>query len=41
MGILNYKEVIKLRDEYLNGKKINIHKLWFLLMFEMWRERWL
>jgi len=41
MGILNYKEVIKLRNEYLNGKKINVQKLWFLLMFEMWRERWL
>ena len=41
IGILNYKEVLKIRDEYLNGKKINIQKLWFLLIFEMWRERWL
>ncbi|HIC87761.1 MAG TPA: hypothetical protein EYP03_06130 [Aquificae bacterium] len=40
-GILDYKKVIKLRDQYLNGKKIDIHKLWFLLIFEMWREKWL
>ncbi len=40
-GIFNVDEVVKLRDNYLNGKKENIQKLWFILMFEMWYEKWM
>lgn len=40
-GIFNVKQVIKLRDRYLSGQDININQLWFLLMFEMWREKWM
>ncbi len=40
-GIFNSVEVVKLRDKYLSGKKINVQKLWFILMFEMWYERWM
>ena len=39
--IFNYQNIIKLRDEYLEGKKINVHKLWFILMFEMWMDIWM
>ena len=39
-GFFNVSEIIKLRDDYFNGNKENITKLWFLLMFEMWYEEW-
>ena len=40
-GLFHMNEVIKLRDKYLNGGKENIQKLWFILIFEMWYERWM
>jgi asparagine synthase (glutamine-hydrolysing) len=40
-GLFNSKEIVELRDSYLNGKKENVQKLWFLLMFEMWYEKWM
>lgn len=40
-GIFNANYVINLRDRYLAGLDININQIWFLLMFEMWREKWM
>jgi asparagine synthase (glutamine-hydrolysing) len=40
-GILDENMVIDLRDRYLSGGEINISKIWYLLMFEMWKEKWL
>lgn len=40
-GIFDVAIVIDIRDRYLAGHKINVQKLWLLLMFEMWRERWM
>lgn len=40
-GLFNVDEVIRLRDSYLAGNQENVQKLWHLLMFQMWRERWL
>jgi len=40
-GLFNSNEILKLRDDYLNGNKVNVQKLWFLLMFEMWYEKWM
>lgn len=40
-GLFNSKEVARLRDSYLSGNKENVQKLWFLLMFEMWYEKWM
>ena len=40
-GLFNPKEIVKLRDSYLSGNKENVQKLWFLLMFEMWYEKWM
>lgn len=40
-GIFNVQEVVKLRDNYLNGGKENIDNLWSILMFEMWYEKWM
>ena len=39
--IFNVKQVITLRDRYLEGLDVNINQIWFLLMFEMWREKWM
>lgn len=40
-GIFNVQAVTNLRDRYLAGQDVNINQIWFLLMFEMWRERWM
>ena len=40
-GIFNVQQVLKLRDRYLAGLDVNINQIWFLLMFEMWREKWM
>lgn len=39
--IFNPKEVLKLRDNYLAGKSVNVQKLWHILIFQMWKKRWL
>lgn len=39
-GIFNYKEVVELRDRYIKGDSVNVQKLWHLLIFQMWKERW-
>jgi asparagine synthase (glutamine-hydrolysing) len=33
--------IIRLRDEYLEGKKVNYQKLWQVLMFQLWYDRWI
>ena len=40
-GIFDSKEVLRLRDKYLNGENQNVDILWSILMFEMWYERWM
>ncbi len=40
-GIFNVQAVISLRDRYLAGLDVNINQIWYLLMFEMWREKWM
>ncbi len=40
-GVFNVQAVINLRDRYLVGLDVNINQIWFLLMFEMWREKWM
>ncbi|TAL59350.1 MAG: asparagine synthase (glutamine-hydrolyzing) [Bacteroidetes bacterium] len=39
-GILKADEVKKLLDSYLNGGEYSFNKLYILLMFQMWREKW-
>jgi asparagine synthase (glutamine-hydrolysing) len=38
--IFNPKQVVELRDSYLNGKAVNVQKLWHILLFQMWKKRW-
>ena len=40
-GVFNTDEVLKLRDSYLNGNNSSTRKLWHILMFEMWYEKWM
>jgi len=39
-NIYNVEEVIKIKELLYKGKYINLSLLWFILMFEMWREKW-
>jgi len=40
-GIFDSAMVVALRDNYLKGMNVNVNQIWLLLMFEMWRERWM
>jgi asparagine synthase (glutamine-hydrolysing) len=40
-GLLDYHVVKNLVDNFENSKKPNFQKLWFILMFQMWKEKWL
>lgn len=40
-NVFNHVPIIKLRDEYLAGKKVNYQKLWQVLMFQLWYNRWI
>jgi len=40
-GIFDADYVLNIRDRYLAGDQTNINKIWYLLMFEMWREKWM
>jgi asparagine synthase (glutamine-hydrolysing) len=39
-GILKAEEVKRLLDSYLNGAEESFNKLYILLMFQMWKEKW-
>lgn len=34
-------EVAALRDSYLSGKEVNHQKLWNILIFQLWKEKWM
>jgi asparagine synthase (glutamine-hydrolysing) len=40
-NIFNWKAVADLKKRFLSGKKELDSKLWYLLMFQMWCERWM
>ncbi len=40
-GIFNVAEVNNLKNQFLNGKKEFGLKIWYLLMFQMWFDRWM
>jgi len=40
-GIFNAGVVASWVKDYISGSSINVNKLWSLLMFEMWKEKWL
>jgi len=40
-GIFNVSSVLDFRDRYLNGEKVNYQKLWHILVFQLWYQRWM
>ncbi|OGZ24808.1 MAG: asparagine synthase (glutamine-hydrolyzing) [Candidatus Nealsonbacteria bacterium RIFCSPLOWO2_02_39_8] len=40
-GIFNEEYVKRYLENYLQGRSNNGHKIWFLLMFQLWYERWM
>jgi asparagine synthase (glutamine-hydrolysing) len=40
-GIFNWNYVKKLKDDFYSGKKEFDVKLWYLLMFQTWYDRWM
>jgi len=40
-GYLNPEPILKMRNQFLAGRSINHQKLWNILVFEMWYERWM
>ncbi|MBK7762521.1 MAG: asparagine synthase (glutamine-hydrolyzing) [Bacteroidetes bacterium] len=39
-NIFNYDEVMKIIKAFYEGKKERAEKIWYLLMFQMWYDRW-
>ena len=39
-GVFDPAPVIYLKNEYLKGRKVNYQKLWQILMFQLWYDRW-
>ncbi len=40
-GLLDPQVTSELVGAYLAGRRVNFQKIWFLLMFQMWHERWM
>ena len=40
-GVFDPEPIIRLRDDYLSGKKVNYQKLWQILSFQLWFNRWM
>lgn len=40
-NLFNYEEIDRTVEEYKAGKSINISKIWFVLTFQMWKEKWM
>ena len=39
-GLLNWEYIDKIKTSFYNGKKEYDTKLWYILMFQMWFEKW-
>ena len=40
-NIFNYDEINSLKNAFYNGKLEKAEKIWFILMFQMWYDRWM
>ena len=40
-GLLDWEKVKELKNKFYSGKKELDYKIWYLLMFQMWYERWM
>jgi asparagine synthase (glutamine-hydrolysing) len=39
--IFNINEVIILKNNLFEGKNVNINQVWLIVMFQMWKGKWL
>jgi asparagine synthase (glutamine-hydrolysing) len=39
--IFNIQEITKLKKKLFSDNYVNISQIWFILMFEMWKEKWI
>ena len=40
-GLFDAEPVTKMCNDYLQGKKVTYQKIWNLLVFQLWYERWM
>ena len=40
-GVFAAGPIVRLRDQYLAGRNVNYQKLWQVLMFQLWYDRWI
>ncbi len=40
-GMFDAAPIVALRDRYLAGEKVNYQKLWQVLIFQLWYDRWI
>lgn len=40
-GLFDVEKVLKIKNQYLAGKKYLIGKIWNILVFQMWYEKWI
>ncbi|MEN9302449.1 MAG: hypothetical protein RL264_878 [Bacteroidota bacterium] len=40
-GVFNWPQVKQIKDAFFGGKKELDYKMWYLLMFQMWYDRWM
>ena len=40
-GLFNYEYITKIKMAFFNGRKEYDTKIWYILMFQMWYERWM
>jgi asparagine synthase (glutamine-hydrolysing) len=40
-GIFNYNEIKNLVTQYQKGSQINAQKIWLLIIFQIWYDRWI
>jgi len=38
--IFNVKEVEKIKKGLFDGDVTHVNAIWFILMYEMWKEKW-
>ncbi len=40
-GLFDVASLLRLKTDYLSGNINNVNKLWLVLMFQMWYEKWM
>ena len=40
-NIFSINEIVQLRNEFLNGNSVPAIQIWYILMFQMWYDKWM